>query len=105
MPPLWPVSGNRGSARSLLYVLWVGFHCEPLRNATRAAPRGRCDLQPSGDSMKRVAWKTMVTGENHIEISVPATAARSRDQPDTGSNLTATVLSRCQNLQDNEQMV
>jgi len=25
--------------------------------------------------------------------------------PDTGSNRTATVLSRCQNLQDNEQMV
>jgi hypothetical protein len=66
VPPLWPVSGNRGSARPLLYVLWVGFHCEPLRNATRAAPRGRC------------AWKTMVTGENHIEISVSATAARSR---------------------------
>ena len=31
--------------------------------------------------------------------------ARPRDQPDTGSNSTATVLSRCQNLQDNEQMV
>jgi hypothetical protein len=31
--------------------------------------------------------------------------AQSRDQPDTGSKSTATLLSRCQNLQDNEQMV
>ena len=30
---------------------------------------------------------------------------RRKNQPDTGSNLTATVLSRCQNLQGDEQMV
>ncbi len=35
----------------------------------------------------------------------PPWPARSRDQPDTGSNSPATVLSRCQNLQDDEQMV
>ena len=35
----------------------------------------------------------------------PSMGGAHRDQPDTGSNRTATVLSRCQNLQDNEQMV
>jgi hypothetical protein len=35
----------------------------------------------------------------------PPWRAPPRDQPDTGSNSTATVLSRCQNLQGNEQMV
>src|SRR5665811_1994338 len=35
----------------------------------------------------------------------PPWGARHRDQPDTGSTLTATVLSRCQNLQGNEQIV
>jgi len=57
--------------------------------------------------MARVAWKLMVTGEAYIpKIRTRCfRRARPRDQPDTGSNSTATVLSRCQNLQDNMQMV
>src|ERR1700693_1511288 len=39
------------------------------------------------------------------KLRLPTQRAQFRDQPDTGSKSTATVLSRCQNLQDNEQMV
>ena len=54
----------------------------------------------------RVAWKLMVTGDSYAAKSASAARrARPRDQPDTGTNSTATVLSRCQNLQAKEQMV
>ena len=58
------------------------------------------------NKIARIAWKLMVTGENYAAKSASAARrAQRRDQPDTGSNSTATVLSRCQNLQGNEQMV
>ncbi len=57
------------------------------------------------NKMARIAWKLMVTGESYAAKSTPLRQCAPRDQPDTGSNSTATVLSRCQNLQDNEQMV
>ena len=54
----------------------------------------------------RVAWKLMVTGDSYAAKSAPAALANAaEDQPDTGSNSVATVLSRCQNLQAKEQMV
>ena len=59
----------------------------------------------------RIAWKMMMTGENYAAKAAPAVLrppcwpAPPRDQPDTGSTSTATVLSRCQNLQDDQQMV
>src|ERR1700688_4883394 len=71
----WPDNGNHSSARPLLYVLWVGFHCEPLRNAIRTFPRGRCDLQPSGSGTKYIALKTMATAATHITTSAPAASA------------------------------
>ena len=52
----------------------------------------------------RVAWKMMPTGEEYsLKSAATVPAAAAEDQPDTGSNRTATVLSRCQSLQDNEQ--
>ena len=58
------------------------------------------------NKMARVAWKLMVTGSaTPPNPCPPLWRTRHRDQPDTGSNLTATVLSRCQNLQANKQMV
>ena len=56
--------------------------------------------------MARIAWKLMFTGETYIAGSASAPwRVQARDQPDTGSNSTATVLCRCQNLQDDEQVV
>ena len=104
--PSWPDNGNHSSARLLLYVLWVGLHCEPLRNAIRGFPRGRCNLQPSGSGTKYIALKMMATAATHTTTSAPPPRrARSGNQPDTGSSPDVTVLSRCQNLQDEEQMV
>jgi hypothetical protein len=58
------------------------------------------------DRMKRNRWKSMVPGEPYTRNLCPPPGGRGlRDWPDTGSNRTATVLSRCQNLQDKEQMV
>ena len=55
----------------------------------------------------RIAWKLMVTGETYVaELNdLPPWRVPPRDWPDTGSNSTATVLSRSQNLQDDEQVV
>ncbi len=45
------------------------------------------------NKMARIAWKLMVTGENYVAKFAPAALqAQPRDQPDTGSNTTATVL-------------
>jgi hypothetical protein len=42
----------------------------------------------------RITWKLMVTGENYTAKAATARCqAQPRDQPDTGSNTTATVLS------------
>lgn len=58
------------------------------------------------NKLARIAWKLMVTGETYAATSAPiASAATAQNQSDTGSNLTATVLSRRQNLQGDEQMV
>jgi hypothetical protein len=58
------------------------------------------------NKMARIAWKLMVTAKATLRNPRwPLWRARLRDQPDTGSNSIATVLSRCQNLQGNEQMV
>lgn len=43
--PSWPDNGNHSSARLLLYVLWVGLHCEPLRNTNPGLPTR--PVQPS----------------------------------------------------------
>ena len=53
----------------------------------------------------RIAWKMMLQGKLTARNPPPPWQAQSRDWLDAGSNSTATVLSRCQNLQDNEQMV
>ncbi len=56
----------------------------------------------------RIAWKMMVTGENYARKSCPrrvGPALLEEISQSTGSTSTATVLSRCRNLQDDEQMV
>jgi hypothetical protein len=65
-------------------------------------------VQPSTirEGTKYLALKMMATTATEVTTSVPAARrARTRDQPDTGSNSDVTVLSRRQNLQDEEQMV
>ena len=53
----------------------------------------------------RIAWKMMVTGETYAaNLRLPPWHV-SLEIGQTRGALTATVLSRCQNLQDNEQMV
>src|ERR1019366_4344414 len=43
-----------------------------LRNAIRAFPRGRCNLQSSRSGTKHIAWKMMVTATTLITTSAPA---------------------------------
>jgi hypothetical protein len=58
------------------------------------------------NKMARIAWKLMVTGQSYPRTpQQPPPQRENRGQPDTGSNPSATVLSRCQNLQDDKQMV
>src|SRR4051812_4096806 len=46
------------------------------------------------NKMARIAWKLMTTGEITLRnLRPPHCQAQPRDQPDTGSNSTATVLS------------
>ena len=54
-----------------------------------------------------IAWKLMATGQSYATNTTAGCDSwcRLEDQPDTGSNSSATVLSRRQNLQNNEQMV
>ena len=58
------------------------------------------------NKMARIAWKLMVTGDTYAANSAPAVVARAAERlARHGEQLTATVLSRCQNLQDDEQVV
>ena len=56
------------------------------------------------NKMARIAWKLMVTGENYAVKSAPAALEAQPRVGQTREQLNPTVLSRCQNLQD-EQMV
>ncbi len=58
------------------------------------------------NKLARIAWRLMITGEHYsVTLQPLCWLVAHRDQPDRGSNSTATVLSRCQNLQGNKQMV
>jgi transposase len=57
------------------------------------------------NKMARSAGKLMLTGEGYNAKSrLPPWRPQYRNQPDAGSTYTATALSRCQNLQTDEQM-
>jgi hypothetical protein len=61
--------------------------------------------EPARNGMKRSRGKLMVPGEPHIVTYVSASADAVQRLARHGEQRTATVLSRCQNLQDNEQLV
>ena len=58
------------------------------------------------NKMARIAWKLMVTGQSYATKSAPRLLGmRGLEISQTrGADSTVTVLSRCQNLQDNQQM-